>query len=436
MGIANAQRLLNYIRIVTEFITQPEYQAVIPMFGIINEALLTTIGRDQLTSFYLEAHDMIRSITGIGEGNGAYISIHDGFQGVSSWADFLPGSDRVILDTHPYFAFDGQPNDDPIATGTGSNAGGVWPGRACSSWGPGVNTSQVAFGVTVAGEFSNGYNDCGFYLKGIPGTTTYGGDCSLWEDYTQWNESTIAGVKAFGMASMDALQNWFFWTWKIANSSTTGTVGSPLWSYQLGVEQGWIPADPREASGTCAAEGVSGPIFDGTYESWQTGGAGAGAIAATARAEFGQWPPAVISGVGGAPVGVLPTYTPTGTVATLPPAQLTASATHTVSSGDGWADPQDTAAGPATIPGCIYPDPWNAISAAVPTVFCGSGVIAPVADETSTTAQAAIITTVSTTALTTALTTATTSSPTLTGIAIPTVTTGIVAPTLTARHIR
>lgn len=50
MGMANAQRTLNYIRIITEFISQPEWQPVVPMFGIVNEALLTTIGRDQLTS--------------------------------------------------------------------------------------------------------------------------------------------------------------------------------------------------------------------------------------------------------------------------------------------------------------------------------------------------------------------------------------------------
>ena len=40
---------------------------------------------------YLQAHNMIRNITGIGKG--AYIVIHDGFQADSSWKDFLPGSD-------------------------------------------------------------------------------------------------------------------------------------------------------------------------------------------------------------------------------------------------------------------------------------------------------------------------------------------------------
>ena len=52
MGLANAQRTLNYIRIFMEFFTQPEYTNVIPMFGIINEAVVGTIGRNTLTSLY------------------------------------------------------------------------------------------------------------------------------------------------------------------------------------------------------------------------------------------------------------------------------------------------------------------------------------------------------------------------------------------------
>lgn len=71
MGLANAQRTLYYIRVITEFISQPEYQDVIPIFGIVNEAVVGSIGINELTSFYLEAHTMIRTnITGLGAGHG------------------------------------------------------------------------------------------------------------------------------------------------------------------------------------------------------------------------------------------------------------------------------------------------------------------------------------------------------------------------------
>lgn len=52
MGYANAQRTLDYIRTITEFISQAEYLDLIPTFSIVNEALLSTIGRDQITSLY------------------------------------------------------------------------------------------------------------------------------------------------------------------------------------------------------------------------------------------------------------------------------------------------------------------------------------------------------------------------------------------------
>lgn len=50
MGLANAQRALDYIRIITEFISQPEWVNVVPVFSIINEALVSTIGTEQMTT--------------------------------------------------------------------------------------------------------------------------------------------------------------------------------------------------------------------------------------------------------------------------------------------------------------------------------------------------------------------------------------------------
>jgi len=53
MGMANAQRAMNYIRIITEFISQPEWTAVVPMFGIMNEARIADIGSEQLRGLYV-----------------------------------------------------------------------------------------------------------------------------------------------------------------------------------------------------------------------------------------------------------------------------------------------------------------------------------------------------------------------------------------------
>lgn len=46
MGIANAQRSLEVIRTLIEFIAQPQYQNVVTMFGLVNEPQLYLIGQD------------------------------------------------------------------------------------------------------------------------------------------------------------------------------------------------------------------------------------------------------------------------------------------------------------------------------------------------------------------------------------------------------
>lgn len=53
MGYTNAQRALEYIRVITEFISQPQWKDVVVMFGVVNEPLYTTISGDTLSSLYV-----------------------------------------------------------------------------------------------------------------------------------------------------------------------------------------------------------------------------------------------------------------------------------------------------------------------------------------------------------------------------------------------
>lgn len=64
--------------------------------------------------------------------------IHDGFH-LTSWDDFLRGSDRVILDEHPYFSFGGVQLDPISVPGSDGQPGGKWPRAACDNWGPPTN---------------------------------------------------------------------------------------------------------------------------------------------------------------------------------------------------------------------------------------------------------------------------------------------------------
>jgi len=187
---------------------------------------------------------MLRGITGIGKG--FYISIGDGFAGIENWAGYLPDSDRLILDSHPYFAFDGGINNDPITlTGPDGRPGGIWPQQACGRWAHQLvdryvhtppqtpvslgfsgstltiadacrSHSQSAFGVTIAGEHSNGFNDCAFWLRGPANLDTLNPNCAFWTNSAAWNDTVKEGLKNFALASMDSLINPFFWTWKVS----------------------------------------------------------------------------------------------------------------------------------------------------------------------------------------------------------------------------
>ena len=207
MGYANAQRSLDYIRILSEFISQPEYIDVVVMFGITNEPQAPVFGQDALSRYYLQSYNVVRTAGGTGTGNGPFISFHDGFLGQTNWAGFLPGADRIALDTHPYLCFSTQSSASLQS----------FIQTPCSAWASGMNTSMSAFGLSAAGEFSNAVNDCGLYVNGVglgtryegtytPGTWPVIGSCDSWLDWQSWDNTTKSQYKQFALSSMDALQ--------------------------------------------------------------------------------------------------------------------------------------------------------------------------------------------------------------------------------------
>jgi len=374
MGYANAQRSQNHIRTLAEFISQPEYKDVVCFFGILNEPQASVIGQNTLSRFYLDAYNIVREAGGTGTGNGPYVLIHDGFLPRSDWVGVVPDADRLALDSHPYLCFDGQ-SSAPMST---------YAQTPCQTWGGLVNASMATFGFTNAGEFSNAVTDCGLYLNGVGQGTRYEGtyagvwpvigNCSTWTDYENYDNATKAAILQFVLASMDALQNYFFWTWKIGPSAVSNKVESPAWSYQLGLQNGWMPTDPRAAIGVC---GNSNP-WTPPLQAWQTGGTGAGDIPTSVSASL-AWPPATLS-TGGA-VSSLPSYTPTGTIITLPGPTFTSSgssATATISVGDGWLNSADNQGFFVAIPSCTYLDPWVNPTSLAPSPLCSGAAQASI----------------------------------------------------------
>jgi glucan 1,3-beta-glucosidase len=227
MGIANAQRTLDYIRILAEFISQPEYRNVVPFFGILNEPVGTTSGEDAMKSFYAQAYDIIRTAGGSGQGNGPVISIYESFFGLSEWVGYLPGADRLALDSHPYLVFQTLTAGNPAD----------FVSTPCNNWSAMYGGSSTALGITTAGEWIFAINDCGLYVNTVGKGTRYEGtfdgnarigDCAPWNNYSTWDQSIKDGLKSLGMSTMVALGDLFFWTWKIAAKIGTVTINEPL----------------------------------------------------------------------------------------------------------------------------------------------------------------------------------------------------------------
>lgn len=185
-------------------------------------------------------------------------------------------------------------------------------------------------------------------------------------------------------ASQDAMRNSFFWTWKIGASTQSNLTPNPMWSYELGLREGWIVPDARRSTGGCqlvaSLQGTTAPTqtWANTLSAWQTGGAGAGTIVSSQVANYSTWPPAGIrvtrTATSSYSPSLMPQYTTTGKVVTLsatsPAASLFPSGDSSTAQGNGWANPSDTAGWWTSASGCSYPNPWGGNGLAQPTSAC------------------------------------------------------------------
>ena len=71
------------------------------------------------------------------------------------------------------------------------------------------------FGVTIAGSFSAAFVDCGLFVNGVRGNTTYRGDCVYWNRYDIYDWQVASSVRDYVAAQMDSLSDYFFYTWKV-----------------------------------------------------------------------------------------------------------------------------------------------------------------------------------------------------------------------------
>ncbi|KAF5366221.1 hypothetical protein D9758_005707 [Tetrapyrgos nigripes] len=189
-----------------------------------------------LKQYYYDSYGNIRYPYGTSKQGNTVLLLHNAFQPLPYWDDFMPSPrwQGVAMDIHIYQMF----SDEEISRTRQEHID-----SACTQ-GAQLNSFHL---WTIVGEWTPAMTDCASW-KGIsryngsyPGSRGVGsceglsGKASTFSrDYkTFLRQSWEAQVMSFEKGA-----GWIQWTWKLENADD--------WSYQAGLENGWIPRNPDE----------------------------------------------------------------------------------------------------------------------------------------------------------------------------------------------
>jgi glucan 1,3-beta-glucosidase len=251
-GPENAQKSLDIHRQLSQFFAQPRYKNVIAFYGLVNEPH-RLIPMEDLNSWTRQAYDIVRN-----NGVTATQIFSESMRGLSAWAGQLQGyGDTLALDVHQYTLFDnaliGLKHVDRISF-------------ACGSYKDEITHSMTGFGPTMAGEWSQADTDCTKWLNGVGMGARWEGKfdgadgserhCPTLDQQcscdvpnaapSTWTPEYKLFLKTFAEAQMSAFESawgWFYWTWK--------TESAAQWSYQAGVQGGYMPKVAYERAFSC-----------------------------------------------------------------------------------------------------------------------------------------------------------------------------------------
>ena len=245
-GALNGQRTLEIHKQLVTFFSQPRYQNIITLYGLVNEPDMPTIGSEVVINWYEQAIPMFRT-----NGYENLIIMGNGFENISWWQGQMQGYPGLVLDVHQYMVY-----DDLLLSFTHAEKVNF----ACDTWSKYTQSSMnltTGFGPTIFGEFSYADTECALYQNGVGvgsrwnGTYQGGGGpacplqdaqctCSPANAFTNgFNDGYKSFMTTFVQAQMDAFEygwGWFHWTW-ISNQN------APQWSYKAGKDAGYLPSD-------------------------------------------------------------------------------------------------------------------------------------------------------------------------------------------------
>lgn len=204
---------------------------------------------DAIRQFGYDAYGSIRFPNGNSQPSDFAVILSDGFEPLSTWSNFLPPPQyqSVLLDKHVYQVFS-------EAELSKSQDGFI--SEACSLAGQ-LTSSPLD---VVVGEWTLASTDCAYwlnargrgaryegrydgsrYIGSCNGKTGGNGASTFSQDYKNF-------LRRFYEAQTTTFEKgagWIFWTWKAEQADD--------WSYQAGLNGGWIPRYPtnRAYPGVC-----------------------------------------------------------------------------------------------------------------------------------------------------------------------------------------
>ncbi|PBK75640.1 glycoside hydrolase [Armillaria solidipes] len=215
---------------------------MIDVLELLNEAagFTSSAWAAVIRQFFQDGYDAVREVAP----SSMKIMIGDAFLTVDAWTNFLtaPNGTGVMMDYHEYQIF----SDDELSRSLDEHVS-----FACTHI-PDLTSFAHSNLWTVLGEWSNAPTDCAQWLNGrgvgarwdgtIAANSQYFGSCNGWtgssSNFSDEYKTFLRKYWEVQVEVGEAVQGWVFWTWKAENADE--------WSYQKGLEGGWIPSDPTD----------------------------------------------------------------------------------------------------------------------------------------------------------------------------------------------
>ncbi|EDK43323.1 glucan 1,3-beta-glucosidase precursor [Lodderomyces elongisporus NRRL YB-4239] len=217
----NVQVTLDVLNTIFQKYGGDEYADVVSGIELINEPLGPALDMDAIKQFYQDGYSALRNT-----GSSTPVIIHDAFQSLGYWNNFLQTSNsvwNVVIDHHHYQVFSAGELQRSIDEHVSTACNWGWDTKKESHW-------------TVAGEWSAALTDCAPWLNGVGRGARFTGDYDNSPYIGSCDSLDTGNMRRYIEAQLDAFEyngGWIFWNWK--------TEDALEWDFQKLTFQGIFP---------------------------------------------------------------------------------------------------------------------------------------------------------------------------------------------------